>query len=1042
MHTIYRTTFRTALCALIAGVLLLAPYASARGDTDPPDAAATGAEIQATFTQNGTTGTWQAHASGSYDSGVTVKELYLYGEDDEGTIVADLALGYGTAIAELPADFRFSLEVQKPDPSWAHIGLKMQFTDADGIWHSAYSEPFPAIWDQPVLIDHLQGGSVVEPSNYVPGDIPAGVGIPHALLHGLANGVYYAVVFFDGMDGCPSDKYAISAFIPGEVWGADIRGPNAPYAHSYASAGGGCMQEFYVDSTKGDEWMWGALSSGLHPDADAVADSSGIPAFAICGTEAACDRLTVRTGLPEAPTGPTATSSEPDLVSSVLFLPGMKGSRLYENNPLCLIPGDSCDIPMWLPLADAATPGLYMGAAGTSRKNLYVHEGGLLSEAFGRSFYASFTDMLDQAQEDGTFGEGWSWKPVAYDWRMSLPDLVHNGAQDGNRIYYGQPADMPYIEKSLRALASSSPTGKAVIVAHSNGGLVAKALMQELGDEETARLVDSVIFVGVPQSGAPRALGALLFGDSEGIPGIRNFPDILMSASHAREFARAAPVAYHLLPSATYMEAKNPSYPLMTFDDSPLFAAARSRYGETVDTAAELDDYARGGDGRPIILDEHDLQTPATLAGYLLDYAKAEHAALDVWAPPEGVNVYEIGGHSTPTISGIDMYEAPTEEGDARPAYRPLFTFDGDGTVPVISSLMMDSGDQVHALWADLESIRSSEHAYGHADLMEAPAIQETVKNILRGSSELPPHISAALPEEGGHDAMLAFFLHSPASLSVADHQGNRDEVNSGAVLHEDIPGGVAGMFGDVSYVLVPADAPYDVTLDGQGTGTFTLDVQELGDGGVTASSTFAEMPVTERTLASLSVDGHVASTSPLAIDGDGDGTVEIYIGPKLGDVSFLSDRVEPPMPADPFEPAEDPESSDEAGASSPDDTPESSSDSEPTGSHRHHARAHGDADDAAERAPLPPQGFSTSTMPVSIEKEDASAAAEPLEQDVPDIETGTETSTTTILDEARPLIVETDHIAEARESFMQRLLRLILKFALKLRHLASPLIP
>ncbi len=1067
MRTIF--TFRAASCALIAGILTIAPYSFAFSDVVPPEiassTAASGtppaknvtknlkrksealsengsvdATIEASFTQNGLTGTWQAHASGSYGPDVLIKELYMYGEDAEGNILTTLPLGYGTAIKDLPTGFRFSLEVPKPGSDWAYIGLKMQVTDSRGLWHDVYSEPFPAIWEQPVLVEHLQGGSVVEPSNYVPGGIPAGVGIPYSFLAGLERGYYYAVVFFDGISGCPSANYRINAFVPGQVWDEDHIGGG--YHKARGTEGGGCMEEFDIKSRgKGSEWLWGALDP--NGSAAAAADASGVPAFAICGTEEACAELSVRTEAPEASEQPEASSTDPSLVSSVLFLPGIKGSRLYEENPLCLIPTDSCDIPMWLPLADAATPGLYMNPLGKSRKNLYTHEGDILSEAFGREFYASFSRTLDDAQEDGSFGKGWGWQPVAYDWRMSLPDLVHNGVQEGSRIYYENPADLPYIEESLRTLASSSPTGKVAIVAHSNGGLVAKALMQELGDTETSRLVDSVVFVGVPQSGAPRALGALLYGDGEGIPGIKNVPNVIMSAAHAREFARTSPMAYHLLPSAAYMAAKNLSYPLVKFEDSPLFAVARARYGETIDTAAELRDYAMGGDGRSVPAVE-DLASPALLTRHLLDYAAAEHETLDAWEPPEGVEVYEVGGHSVPTISGIAMYEAPTEEGPARRAYRPLFSFDGDGTVPVISSLMMNSGERVHALWADLESIDSSGQRFGHANLLEAPAVQETVANILRGTSKLPPHISAAAPQGGSGSSRLAFFLHSPASLSVADGQGNRTEVNGDAVPHEDIPGSTAGTFGEVSYVLVPADAPYTLTLDGQASGTFTLDIQELEGAAVTASSTFAEMPVTSSMLATLSVDEHVASTSPLAVDEDGDGTVEFYVSPKLGAVSFPSDRVEAPAPTE--IPGPDDGASDE----------ESPASDEPSRGRSRRSEARGTFEDGLEGAPTVLREVNTIKGIVAGTSTHAVLEKVRLEQRAPE-PTGTvlgtsagyaspyeKVSTVSAGSSAEP--PESTALTEAAEdphiSFMQRLLRFLMKVALTMRHLVSPLIP
>ena len=99
----------------------------------------------------------------------------------------------------------------------------------------------------------------------------------------------------------------------------------------------------------------------------------------------------------------------------------------------------------------------------------------------------------------------------------SLDDLLTKGIELNSRIYYATTTatSTPYIEQTLRGLAATSKTGKVSIVAHSNGGLVTKALLNKLGSE-AASLVDK-IHSGRATSGAPEALGVALVGHNAGI---------------------------------------------------------------------------------------------------------------------------------------------------------------------------------------------------------------------------------------------------------------------------------------------------------------------------------------------------------------------------------------------------------------------------------------------------------------------------------------------------------------------------------------------
>lgn len=873
------TKYKIAVCALIV-TTCFSFVARAEESADTQAIAPISGSVQATFDHDEVSGTWTLHMSGNFaGEAVSVENMQLFGTDASGYALGMQQLDMSTVPTKSP--FIESFQIPKPNPVWSRIGIEFKISNGhDSI--SVRSSSFPVVWQQPVLIDHAVNGSVVIAPNYVSGAIPPGIGIPHTLINGLPEGDYYALVFFEGVHGCPSDNYVFNSFLPHDSWYSDTR-PIGEWSKGFGTTGGGCMQQFHIDPKKGGNWLWGAVSNT--GTSSAIADAGGVPAFAICATAAACDPIIPHANIsaPEEKSGTTTP-----LVSSVLFLPGIKGSGLYEDNPLCLIPSDGCGIKVWLPLADAVVPELFLDTEGKSKRTIFVRDGELLGNAFGHHFYDSFTTFLDKARVDKTFGDNWNWKGIAYDWRLSLPDIIRHGTQRGSHIYFGEIANKPYMERQLRALASSSPTGKVTIVAHSNGGLVAKALMQSLGNTFSKQLIDSVILIGVPQSGAPRALGALLYGDAEGIPGIPRVPNVIMSTVHAREFGLNSPMAYHLLPSARYMSALQPSHPVVKFQDSDLLKKERAAYGPTIDSETELYSFALAQDGGRILPATSDLNSANILNSSLFTYSQDEHSLLDAWEPPTGIKVYELGGYGADTISGIDLYQSAHRGGSVSLSYRPMFTSEGDGTVPIISALMMNASAHVHHIYLDLLAMHTGPTAYSHANLLEAVDVQETIKSLLRGSAVFPFTARAmdmAVPIVA--KKKFGFFAHSPVSLSVSDASGNRTSVGDNGT-EENIIGSTAGIFGDVKYVLVPTEnPPYTLTIAGEGNGSFTLDLQELENDELTASSTVADVPVTGSTRATLSISSSLADASSLSVDETGDGITDFSLPVVLGSTTF-----------------------------------------------------------------------------------------------------------------------------------------------------------
>ena len=582
----------------------------------------------------------------------------------------------------------------------------------------------------------------------------------------------------------------------------------------------------------------------------------------------------------------------PDDYSSVLFLPGIEGSRLYEGTGC----GKDAEEKLWEPIGDSLLSilrgagdekvrGLFLDQDGVSVcSDIYAKEDDIIDSVRSSKIYQSFIDEMNGLEADGTIAD---WKPVAYDWRLSLDDLLNNGAEREGKIYFTEATSTPYIEQTLRALAGSSKTGKVTIVAHSNGGLVAKALLNQLGGE-TPKLVDKVIMVGVPQSGAPIATGALLYGLDQGISywGIS-----ILHTSVARELAQNSPMAYHLLPSQDYFDSvmDGPNHPIARFAGDG-YTKEISAYGNAIGTVDELDDF---------------LLASTTLNSSLIDYANVQHSVLDSWTPPEGIEVNQIAGWGADTVAGIDFYTSSgiSVLSSLAPVrmYRPIFTEDGDGTVPVPSALMMTSGTNVKRYWVNLFSYNNETNSNRkHKDLFEIPSLEDFIKNIIKNStSTLPAYISTTQPPTETENKKLAFFLHSPLTLQLTDSEGNITGLATDDSITENIPDSTYGEFGEVKYIIVPEGSSYQLTMYGQASGTFSLDIQEISDGVVTTSSTIENVPTTASTFASLTISGGIETASTLSVDENGDGKNIITITPKVGETV----NYEPPAPAPEPEP-------------------------------------------------------------------------------------------------------------------------------------------
>jgi hypothetical protein len=112
------------------------------------------------------------------------------------------------------------------------------------------------------------------------------------------------------------------------------------------------------------------------------------------------------------------------------------------------------------------------------------------------------------------------------------------------------------------------------------------------------------------------------------------------------------------------------------------------------------------------------------------------------------------------------------------------------------------------------------------------------------------------------------------------------DGINT-RVIEENIPNSSYIVMGSSTYVIFPGGATTQVKLNGTGEGTMTFALTEYVDDVTIATTTFRDIPITASSTGMITVDT-VASSSPLFIDENGDGTVDFSLVPTLnGEVTL-----------------------------------------------------------------------------------------------------------------------------------------------------------
>lgn len=604
--------------------------------------------------------------------------------------------------------------------------------------------------------------------------------------------------------------------------------------------------------------------------------------------------------------------------SNVIFFPGIMGSRLFEQSSECWTASGEAE--RWYSRQDCYQQRLALDANGKSSFPLYTKEGpdGATATIL-KDIYASFmSDLKNWKETDHIIAD---YTIIPYDWRLSLDDILQNGASTTDaRLSYGtyQGFDAAYIYKKLKEMQASSDTGKVTIIGHSNGGLVTKALIQKLKDKNDplANEIDDIIFVAVPQIGTPDATAGILFGTKIG-------GGVVMGPLRSRSLLQNMPVGYNLLPSPAF--GVSVSEPFIEFEGDAMDPTTTEWYGDSIDTYSEFTNYLLGVEGRATPT-ESDINSPTKANAILLASSTETHRILDNnWAPGNGTTISEIAGWGLPTPAGLRYSKNKECIVDWR-TYVPILrkyvphcsgyrdvvkiedrrTLNGDETVMEKSAHFIPESETVKKYWVNLEGYNKNAIDRTHKDILQVTPLRPFILSIIKKNISVPQFMTAdpstLVPNTNG---FAVYYMHSPLNLNVYDNLGNHTGISPDTGLLEvGIKGSHYYELGDTKTIIIPSDITHTLELNAYASGSFTLDIKTMVGDTITASTTFEAVPTATTTKATLSwnpQEGITPATS-LNIDFNADNIVDISLPSSVNGTTLYD--VTPPEAIITFDPA------------------------------------------------------------------------------------------------------------------------------------------
>ncbi|HEV7702121.1 MAG TPA: DUF5018 domain-containing protein [Candidatus Paceibacterota bacterium] len=430
-----------------------------------------------------------------------------------------------------------------------------------------------------------------------------------------------------------------------------------------------------------------------------------------------------------------------------------------------------------------------------------------------------YSEHLIQEFQDQGYVEGTDIFLFPYDWR--------SGVNEGN---------VNQLKQKIADVIAETGASKVDSIAHSTGGLLLKKYVMENSMDNH---IDKAVFVGVPNTGVPKAVKVLLQGDGFDIP--------FLSDGEIKKIAKNLPVIYDLLPSEQYFNSKG----------SYIKVIEQKLFGYT-----EKD--LNFDEANTFLAVDHQLNVQALINSHHLHTADFD----DYDMRTAGVDVYAINGCKAGTLGKVREVRSHSLFGDFT-SYMVPEQIPGDGTVPLESStnLPINESNKYYAL-----------KTTNHGKMLTADGIRQQIVNIISGSNLSAGDIITQNISECKLSGR-AISVYSPLSIDVLDQDDNHAGLASdGVSIENNIPNADFEIFGEHKFIYLPTDEgqTYTINIAGTGTGVFTLTDTSINENDVTGMQVFENVSVTPSLLGNV----NLSDNTSLDLDTNGDGTTDETLTP------------------------------------------------------------------------------------------------------------------------------------------------------------------
>ncbi len=564
--------------------------------------------------------------------------------------------------------------------------------------------------------------------------------------------------------------------------------------------------------------------------------------------------------------GPSDTAATPGTGPiPIIFIPGVYGTELCQNG--CSLLGE-----IWPSVVRTlVVPGdlhlevLRPNDEGQDANG--ISPGNIIPNVWYEDIYGDFLGFLGGE----SFSPKYTVYKFPYDWRLDIEQIANELEDFVNNL-------------------TQAPGSQVNIIAHSMGGLVAKAYLSKAAANESK--VANIIMIGTPHFGAPKALKALLFGEDDVFGLIQGFAD----KDRLAHIETNMPSAYQLLPSNRLNDHETSFIDHQDFDEDGKKGGLV--YSDLIDMLA--DQSLKWG--RPFlgcILDPHlDIFCHEPLNSHIRTWVSV-HERLDGWIPSAGLKAYLLAGTGERTIGGLSCNRVgfPIEKGAKCDPTWAKDERQGDGTVPTFSAEAGNIPGFTRSYFKSKlgECISSSDTAVttpvfcrpddtaNHLGLLKHSEVRAKIKEILGvGSFALPSSTAVAMQSAAADDTIrwIEVSLESEVgTLRVFDYFGNHLGPPKEGAVNLPVDRGQYFEMGTLKTAVVPEPGLYVVTIEASESGTAHLKVTEYSGSDPVQVLHYPEIPLSASGIASITFQ-EVTPEDAVEVDQDGDGQMDSLVFP------------------------------------------------------------------------------------------------------------------------------------------------------------------